>query len=183
MNILYVHGFGSQFDPESRKSLALGNLGEVFGINLDYTQPFRQILEQCKEEILAQDIDLVVGTSMGGYTVCVLGVELGIPFVAINPARNPSVALRKYLGPGVDHNGREFTLEQEVLDEYEPLPLQPQVKGLVLLDQDDEVINANLTLRMTENVYPTYMFPGGSHRFDHMTESLGYIKTLMEQPA
>lgn len=176
MKILYIHGFGSKFDPESPKIKSLEKLGTVHGVDLDYTQGYLPCIQEVMRVVYSQKIDLIVGTSMGGYMANMAGVGTGIKFVSINPARDPAVALRKYLGTHVDHYGREFTLEESKLEDYGPFVLDSNAHGLVLLDEADEVINSHLTQRLTQDVYPTHMFPGGSHRFEHMEEALLLIK-------
>lgn len=38
IRIMYLHGYGSRFDPHSDKMQVLSRLGEVFGPDLDYGQ-------------------------------------------------------------------------------------------------------------------------------------------------
>ena len=40
MKILYIHGFGSHYDPSKSKVQTLQSLGVVIGINLDYCEGF-----------------------------------------------------------------------------------------------------------------------------------------------
>jgi predicted esterase YcpF (UPF0227 family) len=176
VNILYVHGFGSKFDFDSEKVQTLQELGNVYGVNIDYTQPLSKTLAVCKHAINEYEIDLIVGTSMGGYTATMLGQMTNIPFVSINPARNPPVMLRKYLGTNVDHYGREYTMTEETLETYTEFPDQVSVNGLVLLDEDDELIDSGLTMRLLRNNYRVFMFPGGNHRFAHMKDALPMIE-------
>ena len=44
MRTLYVHGFGSRFDPENPKLKALSELGEVVGVDVDYCEGFKHVL-------------------------------------------------------------------------------------------------------------------------------------------
>jgi len=176
MNILYIHGFGSRFDPASEKVQILGELGTVYGVDLDYSQPFSELYAIVEQAILDNEIDLLVGTSMGGWTVAEIGTDCAIPFVAINPARNPRVALRRYLGTHTDYTGREYTLTEDVLTDYSPFPLIEGARGIVLLDSGDEVIDSSLTHRTVRDAYPTFVFEGGNHRFEHMAESLHLIR-------
>lgn len=173
MNILYVHGFGSKFDPDSEKVNALKQLGVVHGIELDYTQGAITVLEQTKHAVLEQEIDLLVGTSMGGWCVSEVGSVSRIPFVAINPCIYPRKMLQKYIGENIDHYGRGYVFTEETCASFTNFALDGN--GLILLDSGDEVINANETAKALSGVYRTHMFMGGNHRFAHMQESLSVI--------
>jgi predicted esterase YcpF (UPF0227 family) len=170
MNILYLHGYASEFNPESDKVRALGALGTVTGINLDYTRPFDQVLSSVRLAVQSDQIDLVVGTSMGGFTAS----HAGVPFVAINPAIQPRVSLLKYLGDFAGYNGQNWHLTADVVAQ---LPdFNTQGSGLILLDQADELLDSEATRAALCGYYPVLMFPGGNHRFSHMPESVNSIR-------
>lgn len=178
MNILYIHGFGSRYDSSSEKVQSLSALGTVYGIDLDYTQPLEKNLVRCTAMVEQLNIGLLVGTSMGGYMVSQVAQETGLPFVALNPCVNPRVMLRKYLGTNTDHYGVEYTLTEETLNDMPYFYLAAE--GLVLLDMNDEVIPPSDTVESLGDYYPVMMFAGGSHRFEHMTESLPLIREFLE---
>jgi predicted esterase YcpF (UPF0227 family) len=178
MKILYIHGFGSDFDPTGRKLSALSTIGEVAGINLDYTDP-QCVFTSLNHFITADDFDVIVGTSLGGYLAGVLGTRREIPFVSINPAIDPHITLRKYLGTHLGYTGKEYTLTEEVVrayaeDKFEAIA--PKGRGLVLLDMGDDVLDSTETLARLSPSIQVVTFPGGSHRFDHIMESLDLIK-------
>ena len=177
MNILYIHGWGSAFDPQSSKIQTLSELGTVRGPNLDYTQGFDAVIGQCRAMLMEDDYDVVIGTSMGGYTASHVAPGVGLPFVAINPAVNPAQSLGRYLGTGKDWQGRPYRLDPEVIRSLPLLSLKGY--GLVLLDREDELIDSEATAEYVGSRYPVIMFEGGSHRFDHMGESLGFIRNLV----
>lgn len=177
MNILYVHGFGSQFDPEHEKVKQLESIGTVFGVSVDYTRA-DAALTMVRNSIIDNQIDVVIGTSMGGYTAAKIGTELGIPFVAINPATNPAESLKQYIGNNVDHTGREYFLTETDVARYDPIPTNGC--GLILLDKQDEVISATATERLLDKFYNVVTFEGGCHRFSHMADSLELIRHHVE---
>jgi predicted esterase YcpF (UPF0227 family) len=174
MNILYVHGFGSKYDPHGDKAVALHELGTVYGINLDYSQGSQTVLEQASQAVRDLDIDLVVGTSMGGWCAAQVGHRLGLPFVSVNPCTHPSTMLSKYLGTHTDHYGREFTLTESTLVSYPDMPLSGY--GLILLDMGDEVIDSTGTLDYLAGSFRVVSYPGGDHRFQHMPASIDTIE-------
>lgn len=174
MNILYIHGFGSRFKPQSDKVKSLSSLGVVHGVDIDYTDSKSVITQQLRDIIIQKDIELLIGTSMGGYFSAEVGQMIGLPYVMINPVMDPSVTLNKYIGEGIDHYGRPYHLEKNTVEEYDQMMLENQ-HGLLLLDKGDELIDYRETVRLLTNTQ-TLAFEGGSHRFDHINESLGTIQ-------
>ncbi|MEO1945163.1 MAG: YqiA/YcfP family alpha/beta fold hydrolase, partial [Candidatus Thioglobus sp.] len=61
-------------------------------------RPKHELSEKLCLESIKLGIDLLVGTSMGGYMVAAIGDKLGVPFVAINPAIEPRESLKKTPG-------------------------------------------------------------------------------------
>ena len=174
MNILYLHGFGSCFTTNHPKVKALKKIGKVHGVDIDYSDPIKTIKKQIREASIECKADLIVGTSMGGWFAASYGKGAGIPFVSINPATNPSESLAHLEGQGVDFTGREYYLSREVIESYSRF--ETGGFGLILLDEGDELFNANLTEAMLEQHYKVVKHKGGSHRFDHMKESIEVIQ-------
>lgn len=179
MNILYVHGFGSHYDPNDTKIKILEMLGTVVGANVDYCNGFRDVFESVLEIVLTSDIDLIVGTSMGGYMAAHVGAKTGVPFVALNPTIEPGETLQRYVGVFIDFAGNDRCLTEVTVENY-PVIIQEGC-GLVLLDSGDEVLNANTTQNLLSDVFNVKVFPGGAHRFTHLEEALPDIKVHMSQ--
>ena len=169
MKILYVHGYGSNYDPTNEKVVSLATMGDVFGITIDYTDGYDTVYKNVQQAVYDNDIDLIVGTSMGGYMSANIGAALGIPFVAINPAIEPSVSLQQIIGEHTTYSGKEVNLTKEAVQSLPYISLDGF--GLVLLDSADDVIDPYITedVMKKNNVV---MFDGGSHRFSHIDESL-----------
>lgn len=178
VKILYLHGFGSAFDPSSEKIIELSKIGLVEGINIDYSLSFPVIKQEVSKKVLEFEPDLIVGTSMGGWLASHIGSSFGIPFVSINPAITPSESLKKYLGTHKNHIGKTYTLTQDCINTYKGFSLTGC--GLILLDSGDDVISHKETLITLENHYKCVVFQNGSHRFDHMSESLQFIQDHYE---
>lgn len=166
MKILYVHGFGSRFDPDLPKVKELAKLGEVFGVDVDYSLSREDALRPVFVAARENDVDLIVGTSMGGYAAAEVGCSSGVPFVAVNPVTAPYNTL---LDLGVDDNTTVT---------YRNFPLTGCC-GLVLLDDGDEVLNSAATAGFLRHYYRVEVFHGGSHRFEHMKEALPVIEEFM----
>lgn len=178
MKILYVHGFGSSYDPEHEKIQYLKTLGTVIGVDVDYCDGFTSVFERVLDAVLTEKVDLIVGTSMGGYMAAHVGAEAGIPFVAMNPAIKPNISLQRWVGAFVDYNGHEHYLSESVCETYPDIVQKGN--GLVLLDSGDEVIPAYPTQHLLENVFDVRMFSGGNHRFAHLETALPIIKKFFE---
>ena len=181
MKILYVHGFGSHFDPNHEKIKLLETLGEVVGVDVDYCRGFHRAFEAVREAATEHNVDLIVGTSMGGYMAAHVGSETGLPFVALNPAVQPNITLQKWTGCFTDYVGNAHYLSENVADAYPDIATTGC--GLVIVESADEVIPARTTMEMLEDVFHVEMFAGGSHRFTHMKQALPMIQAHMARAA
>jgi uncharacterized protein len=175
----YCHGFGSHFDPAKDKVAILASLAPVHGITVDYTRPPAEVFAHYAAFLQDGRATLIVGTSMGGFFAAWLGSELGLPFLAINPAIAPALSLRKHVGHGTTHFGTPFYLGREVVEAYEELPFRLDGHGEIALDLADEVIDAKATIAFVNETLPVRTFDGGSHRFDHMRDLLPHIRTRL----
>ena len=182
--IFYCHGFASCFEPTKEKVTALSTLAPVQGLTVDYTLSPGFVFRSYAEAITLTRCTLLVGTSLGGFFAAWLGSELGLPFVAINPAIAPSRSLRKYIGAGRTFFETDYLLRPEVVDAYMVLPFRLDGHGLIALDLGDEVINSSETQTSVGSTLPVLTFEGGSHRFDHMAALLPEIRSrfLRTQP-
>jgi hypothetical protein len=82
MKILYIHGFGSYYDPAKSKVQTLQSLGDVVGVNVDYCEGFEVSVQKVKDA--AMSCDLIVGTSMGGFMASHVGAAFGILMLSSN---------------------------------------------------------------------------------------------------
>ena len=177
LSIFYCHGFASSFDPTKSKVQILTRLGPVDGCNIDYTRRADEVVSHVIEQGNFASVDLIVGTSMGGWLAAELGSSLEIPFVAINPAVDPSQTLRKYIGASEDYQGRPYRLTESAVASY--YPIAKNGCGLILLDEGDEVIDARHTQEVLKQHYQIEVFEGGNHRFAHMEEALPLIEAAL----
>ncbi|WP_324720995.1 YqiA/YcfP family alpha/beta fold hydrolase [Salinimicrobium sp. HB62] len=83
MNILYLHGLDSKLSPEKRE--VLENYGKVISPDLNYYENPNAI-----ETILGMypdaEIDVVIGSSMGGFAGYHVSNALNKPALLFNPA-------------------------------------------------------------------------------------------------
>lgn len=179
---VYIHGFNSAFSRENPKIAQLETIGEVIGVTYDTLASY----EVARAEIIAQLPDelfdvVLIGTSLGGFWAADIGRELGLPAVLINPSTNPGVTLERYAGQIFTNYITDVTAEftREAFESYALASIKTwdyyRFRPLVLLDEGDEVISADETYEKLVT-FLTYLFPGGSHRFDHMEQSLDLIR-------
>lgn len=177
----YCHGWGSRFNPSGDKIQELSRLGTVSGISVDYSETPRRVFEAFSTAVSGEGRVTIVGTSLGGFYAAWLAAELGLKFVAINPSVYPKRTLRRFLGRTTDYYGRETHLSEAILEEYSKLEFRRDGVGTVVLDDGDEVLDAKETLSFIGNSIPTVVFPGGSHRFDHMRALVEEYESIFTQ--
>ena len=97
MNIQYLHGLDSKLTPE-KKSI-LESFGNVFAPDLDYyTIP--DTIANLVEEYDHAEIDVVIGSSMGGFAGYHLSNHLDRPALLFNPALKRRSVLQNIPEPG-----------------------------------------------------------------------------------
>jgi len=178
MKILYIHGFASAFDPNNEKVKQLSQIGEVIGVNIDYTKSRKEIQQQITQVILQERVDLLVGCSFGGYYAGLMGTLSGLPFVAMNPVTNPKQDMQKFLGKGTTFAGVPYEFTEQTLEDY-PV-FANGGNGLVLLDLADDVLDTHAIAEQLTPNYQVITFGGGSHRFDHTENALPRIVEFYE---
>jgi len=150
-NILYVHGYRSKFDRNSKKINTLESIGTiVYGLDIDYDNETREeILKRLDTFIMDFKIDYVVGTSMGGY----IAAQSGVPYISLNPALHI---------PG-----------------YPPFKSYNS-KNLILLNKGDELFDSYTSFReLTKGGLDPYLTEGGDHRFSNI-DNLAVTALLRE---
>jgi len=147
--LFYLHGFNSS--PQSHKAQVLGEyLGER-GLGSHYACPAlppvaSDAIALC-EELMARHAGqpvCFVGSSLGGYYATVLAEKHGVKAVLINPAIDPHVGLRAYLGTQKNlHTGEPYELTERHLEEWRrlyPERITPS-RYLLIVETGDEVLD------------------------------------------
>jgi len=127
----------------------------------------------------------LVGSSMGGFYAQYLAHLFNRPYIMINPALDPMSLFKDYAGEHLNqHTGEVITVNQayrEALKAYYQTPSE-QVKSLLLLDKEDEVIPYQQALDLYQTgclMHINRVFSGGDHAFQHLAESSNDIKNFV----
>jgi hypothetical protein len=83
MNILYLHGLDSNLSDE--KKVILEPFGNIIAPDLDY-RANPNMIETLHTEYKNQNIDVIIGSSMGGFAGFYLSKLMQIPALLFNPA-------------------------------------------------------------------------------------------------
>lgn len=127
---------------------------------------------------------LLVGSSLGGFWARYLAPDLGAGMVLINPSMHPETDLMDVVGPNKNEaTGEEYVLTVEqvkALARYQVPKCDPKVPTLVLLDEGDDVLDYRVAQAFYRGCGNVIVYPGGSHRFDHLAEALPEIRRLYD---
>jgi predicted esterase YcpF (UPF0227 family) len=145
--ILYLHGFNSS--PQSHKALVLGRYLGQRSLASRYSCPALPPLAgdaiRSVEKLLGGKSGVCfVGSSLGGYYATYLAEKHGGRAVLINPAIDPHVGLRAYLGPQKNlHTGEPYILTEAHLLDWEKLYVRTITPSryLLLVETGDEVLD------------------------------------------
>jgi hypothetical protein len=83
MRIAFFHGLESPHRSE-KNDLLEATFEHVYAPPMDYTDP--KLFEQVLREVKDQQIDLLIGSSMGGWFAYCISTLTGIPTLLFNPA-------------------------------------------------------------------------------------------------
>lgn len=105
--LLYIHGFRSSAQSSTILNIR-ANYHEVEVHAFDVTHHPEESIKKIEDYIAAHGIDILAGTSLGGfYTLC---AKVGIPKIAVNPVLAPdeSLSVLPEIGEEVEYyNPRE----------------------------------------------------------------------------
>jgi len=191
MIFIYIHGFNSKGDLESKKLKELEKLGSIITLNYnsfdsydsiysDLEKQFDKVTDKIFEEHYP-DI-AIVGSSLGGFWAARLANDFGFyfPTILINPSISPSQSLKRYVGIEMKNykTGELKIMGKDIPESYPKLPKSPLY--LVLLDKGDEILDTEKSEKYF-SINTVIRFDGGSHRFEHMAESLPHIKSYINR--
>jgi len=153
--LVYLHGFNSS--PRSHKAQVLKEALEERGLGHRFSCPALphwpdQAIAAAEREIAQHPPGSVtlVGSSLGGYYATRLAESYGLRAVLVNPAIEPHVGLRAWLGLQQNpYTGERYELTEEHLHQWERqylAELHPE-RYLVLVETGDEVLDYRAAVR------------------------------------
>ncbi len=145
--IFYLHGFLSS--PTGPKAALVAKECEKRGIEfvaLDMNEAPLVIYEKLKKELQkrAPDTFGLIGSSLGGFYANRFASEFGCKTVLINPATEPWLTIKSYVGEQKTRDGRVVLVKEEYGKELQSLEtkvLKYPEKMLLVLSLADEVLN------------------------------------------
>jgi len=180
--ILYLHGFNSS--PQSHKAQVLGRYMEERGLAAHYACPGLPPL--AGEAIAAIEAQIgrhphvpfcFVGSSLGGYYATYLAEKHGAKSVLINPAIDPHVGLRAYLGEQKNlHTGEPYQLTEAHLRDWEKLwvPRVTPSRYLLIVETGDEVLDYRKAVERFAGAAHV-VIEGGDHSLQSFAQHLRRI--------
>lgn len=181
MIIAYLHGYNSYF-KENEKVKALRILGRVVGLDIDYNVDSDVVIDKVCDWAIKEDVDLIVGCSMGGWLASHVGASIGVPAVMLNPAISPSSSLKKYIDVPegeLDYGGYPMrSIDRSVVESYPAI--SKKAWGLVLLEKGDDIFNYKNSKSILSKYYKVIVSNGGSHRYESLEDRLEDIEYLVE---
>ncbi len=177
--IVYLHGFNSS--PHSHKAQVMARFMAERGLASQYACPALPVLaSEALREIEALPIDpatCFVGSSLGGFYATHLAEKHGARAVLINPAIEPHVGLRAYLGPQKNlHTGEPYELTERHLQEWASLavPAIHPDRYLLLVETGDEVLDYRQAVARYAGA-EQIVIEGGDHSLQSFPEHLPRI--------
>jgi uncharacterized protein len=176
--IVYLHGFNSS--PQSHKAQVLSRYLAERGLAGEYACP---ALPPLASDALREAERFVakgtcfVGSSLGGFYATWLAETHGLRAVLINPAIDPHVGLRAFLGRQQNlHTGEPYDLTEAHLREWERLyvPRITPARYLLVVETGDEVLDYRRAVARYAGAQQIVV-PGGDHSLQSFPEHLARI--------
>jgi predicted esterase YcpF (UPF0227 family) len=177
--IVYLHGFNSS--PQSHKARLLGEYLAQRGLASCYGCPALPPLASDAVRVIEASLPsgevCFVGSSLGGFYATYFAEARGARAVLINPAIEPYVGLRAYLGAQRNlYTGQAYELTEAHLREWEKLevPAITPRRYLLLVETGDEVLDYRRALERYAGAEQAVV-PGGDHSLKSFPEHLPRI--------
>ena len=178
--IVYLHGFNSS--PQSHKAQVLKRYMEARGLASDFVCPALPVSASAALSVIrrvakGREPMCYVGSSLGGFYATYLVEREGGKAVLINPAIDPHIGLRAYLGLQKNlYTGEPYELTERHLDEWRVLyaPTVTPERYLLLVETADEVLDYRRSVARYEGAEQVVV-PGGDHSLQSFPQHLARI--------
>lgn len=177
--IVYLHGFNSS--PLSHKAQVMEKYMAARGLGARYACPaLPPLASDALRRIEALPLDArtcFVGSSLGGFYATHLAEKHDAKAVLINPAIEPHVGLRAFLGTQTNlHTGEPYELTARHLDEWAALVV-PRIdprRYLLLVETGDELLDYRKAVERYAGAEQVVV-QGGDHSLQSFPEHLPRI--------
>lgn len=179
--MLYLHGFGSC--GESNKSRVLREYFKEYRIlSPDLPYAPADAVSFVDALIRHEDIDILIGSSLGGFYATYFAEKYQLPAILLNPSVTPWQTLALQVGWQKRFcDGEVFEFKEAYLRQLEALQVEPQKgKYLVLLQSGDEVLDYQVAKNFYEK-HKVVIEYGGNHRFENIDCYLSMIERFWSQ--
>jgi len=180
--IVYLHGFNSS--PQSHKAQVLSRFMAERGLGAYCACPALPPLAleaiSAVEALMARHPGArfcFVGSSLGGYYATYLAEKHGAKAVLLNPAVDPHVGLRVYLGEQKNlHTGEPYPLTEAHLREWQALwaPRITPARYLLIVETGDEVLDYRRAVSRYQGAEQA-VIAGGDHSLRSFPQHLPRI--------
>lgn len=180
--IVYLHGFNSS--PQSHKAQLLQRAMAERGLGAQFACPTlppsaREAVREIKRVVAGQSADELcyVGSSLGGFYATHLVETGGGRAVLINPAIDPHLGLRAYLGTQKNlYTGEEYRLTEAHLEQWRELyaPMITPARYLLIVETGDEVLDYRRALERYAGAEQVVV-QGGDHSLRSFPELLARL--------
>jgi uncharacterized protein len=180
--IAYLHGFNSS--PQSHKAQVMARYLAARGLQAHYACP--ALPPRAKDAIAAIEAlmprhpgapSCLVGSSLGGYYATFLAEKHSTRAVLLNPAIEPHVGLRAFLGEQKNlHTGELYQLTEAHLREWRKLwvPCITPQRYLLVVETGDEVLDYRRALERYAGA-EQIVVQGGDHSLQSFERHLPRI--------
>ncbi len=181
--ILFIHGFAS-CGVGLKSRILIAHFGADQVLTPDLPPSPRAAIAQLRRLLDKHPVDLLIGSSLGGYYATCLNRTEPIATVLINPAVRAAELLADHLGPHrrwCDGTGFEFTAAHLAeLARLQRDRLSERERYLVLLQTGDEILDYRRAARFYAG-RKVRLIAGGSHRFERLDRHLSEIEQFRNQ--
>jgi predicted esterase YcpF (UPF0227 family) len=183
--LVYLHGFNSS--PQSHKAQVMQRFMAERGLGHEYACPALPPLAADALKVIEPLIrkkPCLLGSSLGGFYATYLAEKHDLKAVLINPAIDPHIGLRAYLGPQKNlHTGEPYELTEAHLKEWEQLyvpRITPQ-RYLLIVETGDEVLDYRKAVARYAGAEQVVV-PGGDHSLQSFPQHLARILEFSRAP-
>ena len=179
--ILYLHGFASCGEG-NKSTLLKAYFGTDNVIAPDLPPSPIDAIDAIEEILGSSKIDILIGSSLGGYYATVLAEKYCMKAVLLNPSTQPWETLAAYTGWQKRFCDEEvFEFQSVYLEQLKMLQTAPEEgRYLLFLQSGDEILDYTKAQSLY-NKHKIIVEYGGNHRFENLDEYLSMIEKFINK--